>query len=209
MVAGPTMVYKLNESVKQVSYLWTIKPIPNQKDKSCKIQKFFTNCQDISIPNGPEVEKGRIFLTYILDRIGLSRGAQQLFINGYRFETQRHYLYAIRTLAEFSYEHGLMNFQKLQATTIYMLRMLGLMISRLCSSEVTANALPLKPSRNKEVEKLNEVTQLHCQNIIYNTLVIVRCYGIQLLNNLCSRSMRPYPSVEELNQATAQGYEAI
>ncbi|KAA6404235.1 MAG: hypothetical protein EZS28_000222 [Streblomastix strix] len=77
MVAEPVMVYEPNESVKQVSNLWTVKPI---------------------IPNGPEEENGRIFLIQILDRIGLSRGAQQLLINGRRFEMKRHYLYAMRTL---------------------------------------------------------------------------------------------------------------
>ncbi|KAA6376895.1 MAG: hypothetical protein EZS28_027580 [Streblomastix strix] len=51
-------------------------------------------------------QKDRMFLTQIQDRIGLSRGAQQLLIDRRRFETQRHYLYAMRTLAEFSYEHG-------------------------------------------------------------------------------------------------------
>ncbi|KAA6360565.1 MAG: hypothetical protein EZS28_043908, partial [Streblomastix strix] len=107
MVAGPTMVYKLNESVKQVPYPWTVKPMPNQGTKHGKSKKLFTSGKDSSIPHGPEVEKGRMFLTQILDRIGLSRGAQQLLINGQRFETQRHYLYAMRTLAEFSYEHGL------------------------------------------------------------------------------------------------------
>ncbi|KAA6359618.1 MAG: hypothetical protein EZS28_044856 [Streblomastix strix] len=70
-------------------------------------KSFFNAWKDSSIPHGSEVEKGRIFLTQILDRIEHSRGAQQLPINGQRFETQRHYLYAMRTLAEFSFEHGL------------------------------------------------------------------------------------------------------
>ncbi|KAA6398971.1 MAG: hypothetical protein EZS28_005509 [Streblomastix strix] len=81
--------------------------MPNQGTKHGKSKKFFTNQKDSSIPRGSDEEKGRIFLTQILDRIGLSRGAQQLFINGQRFKTQRHQIYAMKTLAEFSYEHRL------------------------------------------------------------------------------------------------------
>ncbi|KAA6370184.1 MAG: hypothetical protein EZS28_034288, partial [Streblomastix strix] len=107
MVTGPSIVYKLNESIKQVPYPWTVMSMPNQGTKHGKPKKLFTTWKDSSIPHGPEVEKGRIFLTQILDRIGLSRGVQQLLINGQGFETQRHYLYSMRILAEFSYEHGL------------------------------------------------------------------------------------------------------
>ncbi|KAA6313253.1 MAG: hypothetical protein EZS28_055786, partial [Streblomastix strix] len=60
MVAGPTMVYKLNESIKQVSYPWTVKPMPNQGTKHGKSKKLFTSGKDSSIPHGPEVEKGRM-----------------------------------------------------------------------------------------------------------------------------------------------------
>ncbi|KAA6347740.1 MAG: hypothetical protein EZS28_052009, partial [Streblomastix strix] len=59
MVAGPTMVYKLNESVKQVPYPWTVKPMPNQGTKHGKSKKLFTTWKDSCIPHGPEVEKGR------------------------------------------------------------------------------------------------------------------------------------------------------
>ncbi|KAA6340578.1 MAG: hypothetical protein EZS28_052525, partial [Streblomastix strix] len=41
MVAGPTMVYKLNESVKHVPYPWTVKPMPNQGTKHGKSKKAF------------------------------------------------------------------------------------------------------------------------------------------------------------------------
>ncbi|KAA6376012.1 MAG: hypothetical protein EZS28_028463 [Streblomastix strix] len=83
------------------------------------------------------------------------------------------------------------------------------MISHLSSWEVTAKATLLKPSHNNEVEHLNEVTQLHCQSVIHNTLEIVRCYGVHLLNHLPSRSLRPQPSTKDLNQPTTQEYEAI
>ncbi|KAA6393464.1 MAG: hypothetical protein EZS28_011010 [Streblomastix strix] len=68
MEVGPTMVYKLNESVKQVPYPWTIKLMPNQGTKHGKPKKFFTIWKDSNIPHGPEVEKGRIFLTQTLVR---------------------------------------------------------------------------------------------------------------------------------------------
>ncbi|KAA6395775.1 MAG: hypothetical protein EZS28_008695 [Streblomastix strix] len=70
-------------------------------------QKLFSSRKDSSIPHGPVVEMERMLLTQNLDRIGLSRTAQQLLINGQKFETQRDYLYSMRTQAEFSYEHVL------------------------------------------------------------------------------------------------------
>ncbi|KAA6394426.1 MAG: hypothetical protein EZS28_010050 [Streblomastix strix] len=99
----PTIAYKLNESTKQDPYPWIAKTMPNQQTKHGKSKKHFTTCNDSSIPHGLEVEKGIIFLTQILDSIELSRLAQQLLINGQRIVIQRHYLYAMRTLAEFSY----------------------------------------------------------------------------------------------------------
>ncbi|KAA6381661.1 MAG: hypothetical protein EZS28_022814 [Streblomastix strix] len=62
MMARPTMVYKLNESIKQVPYPWTVKPMPNQGTKHGKSEKFFTTWKDSSIPHGPEVEKCKIFM---------------------------------------------------------------------------------------------------------------------------------------------------
>ncbi|KAA6321855.1 MAG: hypothetical protein EZS28_054503 [Streblomastix strix] len=41
MVAGPVMIYKHNESIKQVSYPWTVNPMPNQGTQSEKPKKFF------------------------------------------------------------------------------------------------------------------------------------------------------------------------
>ncbi|KAA6371029.1 MAG: hypothetical protein EZS28_033443 [Streblomastix strix] len=81
--------------------------MPNQGTKHGKPKKFFTTWKDSSIPHGPEMENGRMFLIQILVRIGPSRGAQQLLINGQRFETQSLYLYEMGTFAEFSYEHNI------------------------------------------------------------------------------------------------------
>ncbi|KAA6394754.1 MAG: hypothetical protein EZS28_009717 [Streblomastix strix] len=75
-------------------------------DKAWKIQ-FFYHLERQQHYLLTRVEKGRIFQTQILDRIGLSKGVQQLLINGQSFETQRHYLCSMRTLAEFSYKLGL------------------------------------------------------------------------------------------------------
>ncbi|KAA6400000.1 MAG: hypothetical protein EZS28_004476 [Streblomastix strix] len=325
MVAGPTIVYKLNESVKQVLYSLIVQQMTNQGTKHGQSKKLFKTWKDSSIPHGPVVENVRTFLTQIIDKRGLSRGAQQLHINGQRFETQRHYFYAMRTLAEFSYEHspsidqpfsispgflllevinwftrwnpkqeirrsvliqhcslGLIvyidimgwilnklrtffwkpsgqpadkqrislwlnsllreigfhratvySFKRAASTVlarlgldttklnifadnsvfsratsnqyIYMLRMQISMISRLSSWEVTVKATLYKPSHNKEVEQLNKVIQVHYQGVIHNTLVVVRCYGVQLLNLLPSHLMRPYPSVEELNPTDNTG----
>ncbi|KAA6377032.1 MAG: hypothetical protein EZS28_027442 [Streblomastix strix] len=107
MVAGPAMIYKINESVKQIPYPWTVQPMHNQGTKHGKSKKLFTTWKDSSIPHGPEVEKGRIFLVQILDRIGLSRGAQQLLIYGLRFEIWRPYFLIITTLAECFQVYGL------------------------------------------------------------------------------------------------------
>ncbi|KAA6363367.1 MAG: hypothetical protein EZS28_041106 [Streblomastix strix] len=83
------------------------------------------------------------------------------------------------------------------------------MTSRLSSWEVTAKALLFKLSRNKEVEQLNEVTQVHCQGVIRDTLVIVRCYGVKLFNFLPSSSRKPYSSFQELNEPTENEHDAI
>ncbi|KAA6367406.1 MAG: hypothetical protein EZS28_037067 [Streblomastix strix] len=58
MVAGSTMVYKFNESVKQIPYPWTVQLIPSLRTKHGKSKKLFTSWRDSSIPHGPEVEKG-------------------------------------------------------------------------------------------------------------------------------------------------------
>ncbi|KAA6347616.1 MAG: hypothetical protein EZS28_052015 [Streblomastix strix] len=76
----------------------------NQGTKHGKSKKFFNSWKDSSISNGPEVEKDRMFLIQILDRIGLFRGAYQLLFSGQRFETQMHFLQAMRILAKFYYE---------------------------------------------------------------------------------------------------------
>ncbi|KAA6396923.1 MAG: hypothetical protein EZS28_007551 [Streblomastix strix] len=68
IVLWPAMIYKLNESIKQVPYHQTVKPMLSQGSKHGKSRKFFTTWKDSSIPHGPEVEKGRIFLTMILNR---------------------------------------------------------------------------------------------------------------------------------------------
>ncbi|KAA6380430.1 MAG: hypothetical protein EZS28_024044 [Streblomastix strix] len=67
VVARPAIVYNLNNSVKQVPYPWSVKPMPNQGTKHQNPKKFFTFWKDSSIPHGPEVVNGRIFLTQILD----------------------------------------------------------------------------------------------------------------------------------------------
>ncbi|KAA6403575.1 MAG: hypothetical protein EZS28_000911 [Streblomastix strix] len=56
MVAGPAMVYKLNESVMQIPYPWIVKPMPSQRIKSGNHKKSFTTQNDNSIPYGPEVQ---------------------------------------------------------------------------------------------------------------------------------------------------------
>ncbi|KAA6381901.1 MAG: hypothetical protein EZS28_022571 [Streblomastix strix] len=104
MVAGPAMDSKHNESIMQIPYLQTVKSMHNQGTKHGKSKKFFISWKDSSISNGPEVEKDRMFLIQILDRIGLSRGAYQLLFSGQRFETQMHFQQAMRILAKFYYE---------------------------------------------------------------------------------------------------------
>ncbi|KAA6397061.1 MAG: hypothetical protein EZS28_007410 [Streblomastix strix] len=69
MVAGPTMVDKRNDIILQVRYAWAIQPMPIQGIKHGKSKQLFTIWKDSSIPHGLEVEKGRIFLTQIFDRI--------------------------------------------------------------------------------------------------------------------------------------------
>ncbi|KAA6393490.1 MAG: hypothetical protein EZS28_010983 [Streblomastix strix] len=101
MVAGEAMVYKLNELVKQVPYPWKVKSMPIQRTKHGKSKKLFTTRKNSSVTREREVEKGRMFLIQILDRIGLSRSAQQQLINGQRLETMRHYLYGMRKLNDF------------------------------------------------------------------------------------------------------------
>ncbi|KAA6388481.1 MAG: hypothetical protein EZS28_015988, partial [Streblomastix strix] len=149
MVAASAMVYKLNESIKQVPYPWTIKPMHNQGTKHGKPKKLFTTWKDSSVFQGPEVEKGRMFLTQILDRLGPSRGAQQLSVNSLRFKGQRHYLYAMRTITQFSYEYGLSIDQLLSIIHGFLL-LEGPMISHLSSQEVTGKSMLLIQSRNKE-----------------------------------------------------------
>ncbi|KAA6402475.1 MAG: hypothetical protein EZS28_002009 [Streblomastix strix] len=107
MVAGPAMVYKFNESVKQVLYPWTVKPMPNQETKHKKPQKNFPpgKIAAFLMDQKWKKEESSQFSRQIKQEF--FRVVQQLLINGWRFEIQRHYLYAMRTLAEFTYDHGL------------------------------------------------------------------------------------------------------
>ncbi|KAA6401070.1 MAG: hypothetical protein EZS28_003409 [Streblomastix strix] len=84
-------ILKHMDEQNPVPYPWTVKPMPNQKTRHGKPKKSFLL---------PETEAASLM-------IGLSGGALQLLINRQRFETQRHYHYAMRTLAEFSYKLSL------------------------------------------------------------------------------------------------------
>ncbi|KAA6387665.1 MAG: hypothetical protein EZS28_016808 [Streblomastix strix] len=45
MRAGSTMIFKINNSFKQITYPWTVKPMPRQGDKHGKPKKFFYNLE--------------------------------------------------------------------------------------------------------------------------------------------------------------------
>ncbi|KAA6357749.1 MAG: hypothetical protein EZS28_046724, partial [Streblomastix strix] len=157
--------------------------------------------------DGQPVEKRRISygLNTLLREIGIRRKTAYSFKHAYTSELAREGLNFVRLCILRITEYS----QKQQTTIMYMQRVQGSTVQHLNSQQISAKATLLKSSRNKDVEQLNEVIQVHCQNVIYNTLVIVRYYGVQLLNLLPSLLMRPYPSVEELNQPTTQEHEAI
>ncbi|KAA6368434.1 MAG: hypothetical protein EZS28_036040 [Streblomastix strix] len=76
VVAGPTMVYKPNESVKQVPYPWTVKLMLYQWINHEKPKKLFTTWKDSSIPHEPEADKAdkrriSLWLNSILREIGI------------------------------------------------------------------------------------------------------------------------------------------
>ncbi|KAA6380289.1 MAG: hypothetical protein EZS28_024184, partial [Streblomastix strix] len=153
MVAGPAMVYKLNESIKNVRYPWTVKPMHNQVTRLGKSKKCFTIWTGSSIPHGPEVEKDQRRISQLLNTILCEIG--------------------IRGATAYSFKHA----------TLSELARYGLTFSS--SQEVTIKALQHKPSRNKDVEQLNEVKQVHYQDFI-QTLWYVQT--IRLLEQLeCKR----------------------
>ncbi|KAA6401267.1 MAG: putative Transposon Ty3-I Gag-Pol polyprotein [Streblomastix strix] len=91
-----------------IAPLWPGKPwFTSLMNQSSKYLIFVQSSQ--CLIKGLSMENPKSFLppgkiaAFFMDQ----KGAQQLLINVWRFETQRHYLYAMRTLAEFSYEHGL------------------------------------------------------------------------------------------------------